>query len=147
MRHEQVELLRRLKGLDPQSSWPLAGRTMRDPASAYIGPARFEDEKRVLFRLHPQMMGRSSALAAPDARMTGELGGVPVEVRQADGTLKGCGNACRQTKLARRRFSPRLWRVVGYRRCSTGAPFLEFVREYAECCPKSGSARGRSTLR
>jgi hypothetical protein len=35
MRHErQVELLRRIRGLDPQTAWPLAERTMRNPASA-----------------------------------------------------------------------------------------------------------------
>lgn len=97
MRHErQVELLRRIKGLDPQTAWPLAKHTMRNPASAYVDPARFEDEKRVLFRQHPQMMGLSSELAAPGARMTAELGGVPVViVRQADGSLKGFVNACR----------------------------------------------------
>ena len=97
MRHErQVELLRRIKGLDPQTAWPLAERTMRNPASAYVDPARFEDERRVLFRQHPQMMGLSSELAAPGARMTAELGGVPVVIiRQADGSLKGFVNACR----------------------------------------------------
>ncbi len=71
MRHErQVELLRRLKGRDPQSAWPLAERCMRNPASAYVDPLRFEDEKRGLFRQHPQMMGLSSELGAPGARMT-----------------------------------------------------------------------------
>jgi hypothetical protein len=140
MRHErQVELLRRLKGLDPLTSWPPPEHSMGNPASAYVDPAWFE----VLFRQHPQILGLSSECAAPGSRTTAELGGVPVVVvRQADGTLKGFVNACRKTKLAGRRFSPRLRRVVGYRRCSAGAPFLEFVREYAECCPKSGTTRG-----
>jgi phenylpropionate dioxygenase-like ring-hydroxylating dioxygenase large terminal subunit len=97
MRHErQVELLRRLKGRDPHTPWPLAPHSMRNPASAYVDPARFEDEKRVLFRCRPQMLGLSSECAAPGAQMTADLGGVPaLIVRQADGTLRGFVNACR----------------------------------------------------
>jgi phenylpropionate dioxygenase-like ring-hydroxylating dioxygenase large terminal subunit len=97
MRHErQVELLRRLKGLDPQTPWPLAAHTMRNKAAAYVDPARFEDEKRVLFRRHPQMLGLSCELPAPGSQMTADLGGVPaLIVRQADGSLKGFVNACR----------------------------------------------------
>ncbi len=97
MRHErQVELLRRLKGLDPHAPWPLAPRSMRNRASAYVDPARFEDEKRVLFRQRPQMLGLSCECAEPGAQMTAELGGVPaLIVRQTDGSLRGFVNACR----------------------------------------------------
>src|ERR1700761_5698822 len=97
MKHErQVELLRRLKGLDLHTPWPLAGRTHRNPASAYVDPARFEAEKRVLFRRRPQMLGLSCELAQPGEQMTANLGGVPILiVRQADGSLKGFVNACR----------------------------------------------------
>lgn len=97
MRHErQVELLRRLKGRDPLIPWPLAPHSMRNPASAYVDPARFENEKRVLFRRRPQMLGLSSECAAPGAQMTADLGGAPaLIVRQADGTLRGFVNACR----------------------------------------------------
>jgi phenylpropionate dioxygenase-like ring-hydroxylating dioxygenase large terminal subunit len=97
MRHErQVELLRRLKGIDPHAPWPLAEHTYRNPASAYVDPARFEDEKRVLFRRRPQMLGLSGELAEPGAQMTASLGGVPaLIVRQRDGSLRGFVNACR----------------------------------------------------
>jgi phenylpropionate dioxygenase-like ring-hydroxylating dioxygenase large terminal subunit len=97
MRHErQVELLRRLKGLDPHAPWPLAAHTMRNRAAAYVDPRRFEDEKRVLFRRRPQMLGLSSECAAPGSQMTADLGGVPaLIVRQADGSLRGFVNACR----------------------------------------------------
>ena len=102
MRHErQVELLRRLKGLDPHTPWPLAPHSLRNSAAAYVDPSRFEAEKRVLFRRRPQMLGLSSECAAPGARMTAELGGVPVVVGlHASATVRYAavfcrGNACR----------------------------------------------------
>ena len=97
MRHErQVELLRRLKGVDPTAPWPLAPASMRNPASHYVDPARFERERRVLFRLRPQLIGLSCEVASPGASLTANLGGVPIAVvRQADGTLRGFVNACR----------------------------------------------------
>jgi phenylpropionate dioxygenase-like ring-hydroxylating dioxygenase large terminal subunit len=97
MRHErQVELLRRLKDVDPLTPWPLAEHTMRNPAAHYVDPARFETERRVLFRRHPQLLGLSSECAEPGAQMTANLGGVPaLIVRQMDGSLKGFVNACR----------------------------------------------------
>jgi len=97
MRHErQIELLRRLKDVDPLESWPLAAHTMRNPAAAYADPARFEAERRVLFRRRPQMLGLSAECATPGSYITADLGGVPaMVVRQADGSLKGFVNACR----------------------------------------------------
>jgi phenylpropionate dioxygenase-like ring-hydroxylating dioxygenase large terminal subunit len=97
MRHErQIELLRSLKDLDPHQPWPLAPATMRNAASAYADPARFEDEKRILFRRRPQMLALSSECATPGAFITADLGGVPVVVvRQTDGSLRGLINACR----------------------------------------------------
>ena len=75
MKHErQVELLKRLRGLDPHEPWPLADHTMRNPASHYVDPARFEAERRVLFRRHPQLLGLSSECAAPGAQMTANRG-------------------------------------------------------------------------
>lgn len=97
MRHErQVELLRRLKDLDPHEPWPLAPASLRNPASAYVDPVRFEAERQTLFRGRPQMLGLSQDCAEPGSCLTADLGGVPVViVRQADGSLKGFVNACR----------------------------------------------------
>ncbi|HLZ84859.1 MAG TPA: SRPBCC family protein [Caulobacteraceae bacterium] len=97
MRHErQIELLRRLKGLDPLESWPLASHSARNPASAYTDPARYDEERRVLFRRRPQMLGLSAECASPGSYVTADLGGVPaLIVRQADGALRGLVNACR----------------------------------------------------
>jgi phenylpropionate dioxygenase-like ring-hydroxylating dioxygenase large terminal subunit len=97
MRHErQIELLQLLQGLDPHEPWPLADHTMRNLASAYTDPARFEDERRILFRRRPQMLGLSSECAEPGAYLTADLGGVPaLVVRQRDGSLRGFVNACR----------------------------------------------------
>jgi phenylpropionate dioxygenase-like ring-hydroxylating dioxygenase large terminal subunit len=97
MRHErQIELLRRLKNVDPHEPWPLASHSMRNAASAYADPARFEDERRVLFRRRPQMLGLSAECPSPGSYVTADLGGVPaLVVRQADGSLRGFVNACR----------------------------------------------------
>jgi phenylpropionate dioxygenase-like ring-hydroxylating dioxygenase large terminal subunit len=97
VRHErQVELLRRLKDVDPLSAWPLADRSVRNRAAAYVDPQRFEDERRALFRGHPQMLGLSSECAEAGSHIRADLGGVPVMVvRQRDGSLKGFVNACR----------------------------------------------------
>jgi phenylpropionate dioxygenase-like ring-hydroxylating dioxygenase large terminal subunit len=97
MRHErQIELLRRLKGLNPTQAWPLEERTMCNPASHYVDPARFERERAVLFRRRPQLIALSCELSAPGASLTAELGGVPIAVvRQGDGRLRGFVNACR----------------------------------------------------
>lgn len=97
MKHErQIELLRRLEGRDPLSAWPLAERSMRNKASVYVDPVRFDDERRVLFRRRPLMVGLSSELPGAGAQMTADLGGVPaLIVRQADGGLRGFVNTCR----------------------------------------------------
>lgn len=97
MKHErQIELLQRIKGRDPLTSWPLAPQSARNSASAYTDPARFRDELRVLFRGHPQMIGLSSECKEPGAVLAANLGGVPVMiVRQRDGALRGFVNACR----------------------------------------------------
>jgi phenylpropionate dioxygenase-like ring-hydroxylating dioxygenase large terminal subunit len=97
MKHErQVELLRRLEGRDPLQAWPLAERSMRNRASVYVDPSRFEDERRVLFRRRPQMVGLSCEIPDAGSQMTADLGGVPaLIVRQRDGSLKGFVNACR----------------------------------------------------
>jgi phenylpropionate dioxygenase-like ring-hydroxylating dioxygenase large terminal subunit len=95
-RDRQIELLRRLKGLDPREPWPLASHSARNPASAYADPRRFEDERRVLFRRRPQMLGLSAECATPGSYITADLGGVPALIlRQADGSLRGFVNACR----------------------------------------------------
>ena len=97
MRHErQVELLRRLKGVDPNAPWPLADQTLRNPASHYVDPARFERERQVLFHRRPQLIGLGCEVAEPGASLTANLGGVPIAVvRQHDGALSGFINACR----------------------------------------------------
>ena len=97
MRHErQIELLRQLKDVDPHEPWPLAEHSLRAPASAYTDPSRFQDERRVLFRRRPQLLGLSSECAKPGSYISADLGGVPIlVVRQPDGSLKGLVNICR----------------------------------------------------
>jgi phenylpropionate dioxygenase-like ring-hydroxylating dioxygenase large terminal subunit len=100
MRHErQIELLRRLEQAKPSldsEPWPQAETCGRFPASTYADPARFEAEKRILFRQGPVNLGLSCEIAEPGAYMVSDLGGVPVIViRQRDGGLKGFVNICR----------------------------------------------------
>ncbi len=81
MRHErQVELLRRLKGIDPNAPWPLAAATLRNSANHYVDPARFERERQVLFRQCPQLIGLGCEVAEPGSSLTANLGGVPIAV-------------------------------------------------------------------
>ena len=66
MRHErQVELLRRLQGVDAPRPGPLAPASMHNPASAYTSPERFADEVRVLFRGQPVLVALSCELREP----------------------------------------------------------------------------------
>jgi len=97
MRHErQVELLSRLKGLDPHAPWPLDDACMRNPAAHYADPARFERERDILFRNSPQLVGLGCELTKAGASLAANFGGVPIAiVRQVDGSLKGFVNACR----------------------------------------------------
>ena len=97
MRHErQVELLRRvaasgdhLKGLHAPSS-------ATNAASVYADPARFEMERKLLFRRGPVFFGLSVDLAEPGSYRAMRVDGLPlVAARQADGSLRAFINACR----------------------------------------------------
>jgi phenylpropionate dioxygenase-like ring-hydroxylating dioxygenase large terminal subunit len=73
-----------------------ATESMRNPASAYTDPARFEREMEVLFRGRPAPVGLSCECHEPGSYLTARLGGVPlVVVRQPDRSLRGFVNACR----------------------------------------------------
>jgi phenylpropionate dioxygenase-like ring-hydroxylating dioxygenase large terminal subunit len=74
----------------------VADASMRNPASAYVDPARFEREMKVLFRDRPAPVGFSCECKEPGSYLTARLGGVPIAVvRQPDGTLRAFLNACR----------------------------------------------------
>lgn len=97
MRQErQIELLDRLVGVNPNQPWNYAPASMRNPATAYTDPGRFEAERRVLFRGRPQFVGLSGECSRPGAYITADLGGIPIAViRQQDGSLRAVVNACR----------------------------------------------------
>ncbi|HUA33836.1 MAG TPA: aromatic ring-hydroxylating dioxygenase subunit alpha [Candidatus Binataceae bacterium] len=74
----------------------VADSCMRNPASAYVDPKRFECEMRVLFRERPVPVGLSCECSEPGSYLTANVGGLPIAVvRQGDGTLRGLVNACR----------------------------------------------------
>ncbi len=97
MRHErQVELLRRLQGVDAPRPGPLGPTSMRNPAGAYTSPERFAAELRVLFGTQPALVALSCELRDPGSYVTVPVGGVPVAlVRQPDGRVRGFVNICR----------------------------------------------------
>ena len=97
MRHErQVELLRRLQGVDAPRPGPLGAASMHNPARMYTAPEVFAAEERALFGRMPLLAGLSGELAAPGSFLTTLAGRVPVVVvRQPDGTVKAFVNACR----------------------------------------------------
>jgi len=92
----QVELLRRLADAATPRPGPLGAHSMRNPASSYTCPRRFEHEKRALFRERPLLVALSCELGEPGAFVTADLGGAPVAVvRQEDGSVRAFVNACR----------------------------------------------------
>lgn len=97
MRHErQVELLKRLQGVEAPRPGPLAPASMHNPASAYTSPTRFEREMKTLFRGVPMLVALSCELREPGDYATVHAGGVPlVVVRQDDGSVRGFVNICR----------------------------------------------------
>jgi len=97
VRHaRQVELLRRLADPVAPRPGPLGARSLRNAASSYTCPRRFERERRTLFRERPLLVALSCELREPGAFVTADLGGVPVAVvRQDDGSVRGFVNACR----------------------------------------------------
>ena len=95
-RERELELLRRLADPDAPRPGPLGAKSVRNPASAYTCPARFEREREALFRGLPNLVGLSVECARPGDYLTADLGGVPIAVvRQPDGSLRGFVNACR----------------------------------------------------
>jgi phenylpropionate dioxygenase-like ring-hydroxylating dioxygenase large terminal subunit len=97
MRHErQVQLLRRLQGVDAPRPGPLGPTSMHNPASAYTSPERFDAELRVLFRGRPALVALSCELREPGSYVTLDVGDVPLAaVRQPDGTVRAYVNVCR----------------------------------------------------
>jgi phenylpropionate dioxygenase-like ring-hydroxylating dioxygenase large terminal subunit len=92
----QLALLQRFLAFRKGELPDRAEASMRNPASAYTDPARFEREMAVLFRARPVPIGLACDCAAPGSYVTTRLGGMPVVVvRQPDGSLRGFVNACR----------------------------------------------------
>lgn len=97
MRHErQVELLRRVAASGDHLVGLHAPSSATNAASAYTDPARFELERKLLFRPGPLFFGLSAGLSEPGAYRAMRADGLPlVVVRQADGSLMAFVNACR----------------------------------------------------
>ncbi len=95
-RSRELELLRRLAPGSAPRPGPLGARSMRNPASAYTCPERFQRERELLFRRWPSLVGFSGECRDPGDYLTADLGGVPVvAIRQTDGSLRAFVNACR----------------------------------------------------
>lgn len=95
-REREIELLERLKGADPDRPWSFAPASLRNPAAAYVDPARFAKELRALFRGRPQFVGLTDDCRKPGDYVATEIGGAPIAVvRHADGSLRAFVNVCR----------------------------------------------------
>ncbi len=92
----QCELIRRLTDPAAVAPGPLGERSVRNPATAYTSPERFQRELELLFRGLPALVGFTAECRQPGDYLTAELGGVPIfVVRQDDGELRGFANVCR----------------------------------------------------
>ena len=95
-RERQVELLKRLHGVDAPRPGPLASASMHNPADVYTARERFDAEMRVLFRGRPVLVALSGELREPGSYVTLSAGGIPLAViRQTDGSVRGFVNICR----------------------------------------------------
>ena len=97
MRHErQVELLKRVAASGDHLKGLHAPRSTTNAAAAYADPARFDLERKLLFRPGPVFFGLSVDLLEPGSYRAMRVDGLPlVVVRQADGSLGAFVNACR----------------------------------------------------
>ena len=92
----QLELIRRLTDPNAVFPGPLGARSVRNPATAYTSPERFQRELELLFRGLPMLVGLSTECRRPGDYLTADLGGLPIfVVRQDDGRLCGFANVCR----------------------------------------------------
>ncbi|MET0374192.1 MAG: aromatic ring-hydroxylating dioxygenase subunit alpha, partial [Rhizorhabdus sp.] len=95
-REREIALVERLTAPSVYERFTYADASMRNPASHYVSPERFEDEMAALFRDRPLFAGFSVECAAPGAFITREMGGIPIAiVRGQDGTLRAFVNICR----------------------------------------------------
>lgn len=97
MRHErQVALLKRVAASGEHLQGLHAPASATNAASAYADAARFEMERKLLFRPGPLFFGLSVDLPEPGAYRAMRVDGLPiVVVRQYDGSLGAFVNACR----------------------------------------------------
>jgi phenylpropionate dioxygenase-like ring-hydroxylating dioxygenase large terminal subunit len=95
-RERQLALLERYQEFRGGKLPDHAPRSMRNPASAYTDPQRFDREMKQLFRARPVPLALSCQVREPGSYLTARVGGVSLAVvRQADGSLRGFVNACR----------------------------------------------------
>ena len=97
-REKQVAVIERLlavAGRDTSPPPPGAETTSVDVAR-YTSPDRLADERRVLFRTLPIVIGRAADLAESGSYLTHDATGVPILVtRAADGEVRAMLNVCR----------------------------------------------------
>jgi nitrite reductase/ring-hydroxylating ferredoxin subunit len=92
----QEQLVVEINKLMDHQTTAMAGTEMHHPVREYYDRDRLEQERSVLFRQHPVVMGHGSQLPTPGDYLTDDLAGVPVlVVRQADGSVRAFLNVCR----------------------------------------------------
>jgi carnitine monooxygenase subunit len=95
MREVRLELFRRVLDHAKAGTTDLAPDVMRIDPAAYTDPARFERERRTLFRETPQLVCLSNDLPEPGSFRLFEDTGVPIVVtRWRDGRVRAFLNVC-----------------------------------------------------
>jgi phenylpropionate dioxygenase-like ring-hydroxylating dioxygenase large terminal subunit len=97
MRHEvQVKLLETALARIRRRDGDTGDEIRRTPVENYISAERLAEERRVLFRRFPLVVGFSSQVARPGQFLTHDLTEVPILVsRDREGGLRAFINACR----------------------------------------------------
>jgi len=97
MQHQtQVDLTREILAHIEARSTALADDVTYTPTAVYTDPAWLKQEKRVLFRRYPLVMGLSCQLPEAGSYLTDDFSDVPILVtRTREGTVKAFLNVCR----------------------------------------------------
>jgi phenylpropionate dioxygenase-like ring-hydroxylating dioxygenase large terminal subunit len=95
-RQEQIRVLKEIIGRLDDGTNVDAGGIRHNPTWVYTCPELAEKEWQTFYRDHPQMIGASSDLPAPETFMTTNDFGTPVlATRDAKGTFRAFVNVCR----------------------------------------------------
>ncbi len=93
---EEIEIIRRTLQYHDQGTTHMEPSLLHNPVSHYADPERLAQERQILFREFPIIVGHVSQLASPGDYFTHDETGVPILVtRTREGAVKAFMNVCR----------------------------------------------------